>query len=306
MPLLRIGTRGSALARAQARRVQTCLHQLGVDTELVIIRTSGDEPRSSRREIVKGLFTKEIEAALLDGDVDVAVHSLKDLLLDQPKGLMLAAFPERADPRDALVTRDGRSVAELATSAQIGTSSLRRRAALLAARPDIRIEPLRGNVPTRVERVDRGELDGAVLAMAGLERLGMAGRGVPLDATVFVPAPGQGALALQTRTDDETTNVIVRRLDQCTVRAQVEAERAALQLLAGGCEVPIGAVCVPERNETMLHVTVYAPDGSQSLSARAVLDSSNPVATGESAARELIAKGAAPLLELARRERPVS
>ncbi len=297
---LRIGTRGSTLARWQAGRIQELLAQKGIASELVIIRTSGDVrsfPKPGPGETGKGLFTKEIEEALLAGEIDLAVHSLKDLAAEIPLGLALAAFPEREDPRDALVTPKGSILENLPQGATIGTSSLRRKAALLAARQDLRIVELRGNVPTRVARVGK-DLDGAVLALAGLKRLGLEHRSVPLDPETVPPAPGQGALAIEVRRDDRTTLQLLASLDDPAVRVSVEAERAALRELEGGCRAAIGAYCAEPGSGggLVLHVKVFAPDGSRSLSVQVPVDARDPRASGRAAARKLIELGARDLI----------
>ena len=295
---LRIGTRGSALALWQAERVQDLLARLGTRSELVTVRTSGDEGSARPAQYVegKGLFTRELEDALLDHRIDAAVHSLKDLGAALPARLELVAYPEREDPRDALVTRSGCALERLPRGARVGTSSLRRIAAIRAARSDLNVVPLRGNVPTRVARVERGELDGAVLALAGLRRLGLVDKAVPLDPTVFVPAPGQGAIAVEIRSDDAVTRAAFQRLDNAEVRVAVEAERAAMAELEGGCRVPLGVVCLGSGGARTLHLRVYALDGSQSLSVQAQVDLANPRASGIEAARRLLAAGAAALI----------
>ncbi len=304
MATLRIGTRGSDLARWQARRVQALLADRGTASELIVITTSGDEtrrgppPPAAPGFAVKGLFTKEIEDALLDGRVDVAVHSLKDLMVDLPDGLVIAAVPEREDPRDGLVTSDGRTLDALPPGARVGTSSLRRRAALANVRPDLEITTLRGNVPTRVRRVEQGAVDGAILALAGLRRLGLAARAVPLDPRVFVPAPGQGALAVEARADDPATHAALRPLDDAEIRAAIEAERGALAVLEAGCNVPIGAACHrDDEGGLTLYLRVYAVDGSRMLSVEVPVDRQAPRASGAAAARRLEAEGARSLIE---------
>lgn len=291
---LRIGTRGSALARWQARRVQELLAARAVESELVFIPTSGDRGIGAERptDAVKALFTKEIEETLLAGDIDVAVHSLKDLALDLPAGLELAAVPEREDPRDALVTRDGADLHGLLAGARVGTSSLRRVAALRAARPDVQPVPLRGNVPTRVRRVEDGTVDGAILAFAGLKRLGLVEHAVPLDPEAFVPAPGQGALALEIRTDDRAVREIITKLDQRDVRTAVEAERAALARLGAGCNVPIGAMCHRIAGRFVLRVTLYV-EAKPPTSVRVEVPPDDPQAAGAEAAAQLVQIGIA-------------
>ncbi len=297
--VLRIGTRGSDLARWQAHRVRDLLAARGVDAELVTIRTSGDEGSRARPApgtTGKGLFTKEIEDALLAGRVDLAVHSLKDLSAELPRGLVLAAYPEREDQRDAFVSPGGRPLEDLAPGARVGTSSLRRRAALLALRRDLDVVSLRGNVPTRVRKVGRAGLAGAVLALAGLKRLGLAQDAVPLEPARVPPAPGQGALALEARSDDARVLDALRPLDDPAVRRAVEAERAAMLELEGGCQAAIGAWCLTRGTALTLHVTVFAPDGSRVLSAARDVDAAAPAASGRAVASELLAAGAGDLI----------
>jgi hydroxymethylbilane synthase len=299
---LRIGTRGSDLARWQATRVQALLAARSVRAELITIRTSGDEGSGARPApgaTGKGLFTKEIEDALLEGRVDLAVHSLKDLSAELPAGLTIAAYPEREDARDALVGATGVDVAGLRRGACVGTSSLRRRAALLAARPDVVVIPLRGNVPTRVKKVGKDGLDAAVLALAGLKRLGLADGAVPLEADRFPPAPGQGALALETRADDAVVLELLRPLDQPKVRCAVEAERSALAELEGGCQAAIGAFCEAGRDGLVLHVRVFAPDGTRQLSASGPVDPGDPSKQGRMVAQALLRQGARELIRAA-------
>ena len=299
---LRIGTRGSDLARWQATRVRDLLAARGVAAELVTIRTSGDEGSRARPApgtTGKGLFTKEIEDALLGGRVDLAVHSLKDLSVELPRGLTIAAYPEREDARDALVSAHGGGVIELPRGARVGTSSLRRRAALLAARPDLEIVTLRGNVPTRVKQVGRNGLEAAVLALAGLKRLGLADGAVPLPLDWFPPAPGQGALALEARANDRAVLDLLRPLDQPSVRCAVEAERTALAELEGGCQAAIGAFCEHGRDGLVLQVRVFAPDGTRQLSARGPVDPGDPAKSGRIVARDLVLQGARDLIRAA-------
>ncbi len=300
--MLRIGTRGSELARWQATRVRALLAARGVAAELITIRTSGDEGSRARPApgtTGKGLFTKEIEDALLGGQVDLAVHSLKDLSAQLPAGLVIAAYPEREDARDALVSARGGDLASLPQGARVGTSSLRRRAALLAARADLDIVTLRGNVPTRVKKVGRDGLDAAVLALAGLKRLGLAEGAVPLALDWMPPAPGQGALALEARADDRAVLDLLRPLDQAAVRCAVEAERAALAELEGGCQAAIGAFCEMGRDGLVLHVRVFAPDGTRHLSARGPVDPADPAKSGRLVAKDLALQGARDLIRLA-------
>ena len=301
MSVLRIGTRGSALALWQAERVKALLHARGFASELQVIRTSGDEGSVRPRQYVegKGLFTKEIEDALLARRIDLAVHSLKDLGAELPEGLELAAFPEREDARDAIISRPAGGLETLKRGARVGTSSLRRIAALRAARPDVEVIPLRGNVPTRVGRVERGDVDAVILAMAGLRRLGLAAAAVPLDPLVFVPAPGQGALAIEIRSGDQAAREAVAPLDDAGVRLAIEAERSAMAELEGGCRVPLGVNARNVDGHLLLHATVYSPDGTRSLRAQSPVDARDPRKSGRAVARELLQAGAADLIRVA-------
>jgi len=283
--------------------VRDLLAARGVTVELITIRTSGDEGSRARPapgSTGKGLFTKEIEDALLERRIDLAVHSLKDLSAELPAGLIIAAYPEREDTRDALVSVGGGSVEDLPRGARVGTSSLRRRAALLAARGDLQIVTLRGNVPTRVKKVGKDGLEAAVLALAGLKRLKVAEGAVALPLDRFPPAPGQGALALEARGDDGAVLDLVRPLDQPAVRGAVEAERAALAELEGGCQAAIGAYCEAGRDGLALKVRVFAPDGSRALSAAGPVSPADPAASGRLVARDLISQGARELVRLGR------
>jgi hydroxymethylbilane synthase len=241
-----VGTRASALALVQTEQIVAALQALhpGRDFTIRHITTHGDRvlDRSLTAIGGKGVFVKEIEDALLAGTIDLAVHSLKDLPTEQPAGLLVAAVPERADPRDVLATRDGARLAELSQGARLGTSSLRRSVQLRALRPDLQIADIRGNVDTRLRKLDEGQYDGIVLAAAGLSRLGLGQRAVELfDPQVFVPAPAQGALALELRADDAELCSLLAPLDHAPTHAAVTAERAFLCGLGGGCDMPIGA-----------------------------------------------------------------
>ena len=246
---LRVGTRGSELALWQARHVSTLLaHHTAAVAELVIVHTSGDKDRSrSLHELPgSGFFTKELQRSLLDGDVDLVVHSLKDLPIEEPEGLTLAAVLERADVRDLLLAApgaEGGGPLGLRPGARLGTSSLRRSAQALAAQPDVEVVPLRGNVPTRIARLREGRFDAILLASAGVDRLGVDLDGLMarrLDLDLFLPAPGQGALAIEIRSDDARTRAVVGQLDEPAVAQATRCERAVLKGLGGGCHLPLG------------------------------------------------------------------
>ncbi|HYS61914.1 MAG TPA: hydroxymethylbilane synthase [Gemmatimonadales bacterium] len=302
---LKLGTRGSRLALWQAEWVKAALARAGVAAELVIIKTRGDaEVDRPLHELEgKGFFTKEIEEALRDGRIDVAVHSLKDLPTTLPTGLMLAAVPKRADPAEALVTRDAgiTSIAGLAAGTKVGTSSLRRVAQIRYLRADLEIVPLRGNVPTRVRKVKEGRdgLDAALLAGAGLERLELAGHiAARLDPLDVMPAPGQGALGLEVRADDRKARGALAPLEDAASACQVAAERGLLAALEGGCQAPVAAwVGMRDAGGGMrLFGRVTAQDGSVQLTASADIDESNPAGAGVAVAGLLKAQGASRLL----------
>jgi hydroxymethylbilane synthase len=259
--MLVIGSRGSQLALWQARWVQARLLTLGFESRIEIIRTTGDRVTSVPLSSVggKGLFTKEIEEALLAREVDLAVHSLKDLPTELPEGLQIAAIPAREDPRDVMV---GSKLAELREGAKVGTSSLRRSAQLRRLRPDLQVESIRGNVDTRLRKLDEGQYEAIVLAAAGLTRLGWSSRiAESLDPEVMCPAVGQGALAVETRVGEDT----LRALDDTHTRAAVTAERALLSSLGGGCQTPIGAYAHVEGERLYLLGIVLSADGSESV-----------------------------------------
>jgi hydroxymethylbilane synthase len=290
---VKLGTRGSALARWQADWVRGRLAALGVAVEIVVITTRGDaEVDRPLHELEgKGFFTKEIEDALLAGRIDVAVHSLKDLPTQLPTGLALGAVPARHDPRDALV--GGTRLSDLPQGARIGTSSLRRVTQLRYLRPDLHVVPLRGNVPTRVRKALAGEgCDAALLALAGLERLSLGDRAAPIDPLDVMPAPGQGALGLEIRVDDVPTRDALRPLGDAASARAVAAERAVLAALGGGCQAPVAAWVDGER----LFGRVTERDGAVQLTASARIDPARPEAAGEAVARLLEAQGAASLL----------
>jgi hydroxymethylbilane synthase len=261
---IRIGTRSSELALRQARIVQAALLERGLESELVTYRTLGDKRLDEPLSTIgaKGLFTKELEVDLRKGKTDLAVHSLKDLPTDSPPGLIVAAVLEREDPRDALVLNRGimgQSLDDLPRGSRVGTSSLRRRAQLLATRPDLEVAELRGNVPTRLRKVDEGRVHAAILAAAGLHRLG-AHQHITcyLDAPAWLPAAGQGAIAIQVRDDDARIRELAESLNDLPTMLAVRAERAFLQALEGGCQVPIGALAVPADAKVRVNATLNA------------------------------------------------
>jgi len=267
MEKLRLGTRGSALALCQARQVRDMLvlRRPGLEITIQVIRTRGDADRAASPAGGPGAFTGAIERALLEGRVDLAVHSLKDLPTAASSGLIVAAFPPREDPADALVSRRGESVDALRRGAAVLTGSPRRRAQLLHLRPDLRVLPVRGNVETRLRKVDEGAAEGVLLACAGLRRLGLEGRiSQRFDPGVFLPACGQGALAVQIRSADVALAELCGEIDDMPTRLAVTAERSFLSALGGGCRVPAGAFGRFERaaSELLLTAMVAARDGA--------------------------------------------
>jgi hydroxymethylbilane synthase len=289
-----IGSRGSKLALWQAQHIGEQLKALGMEAHIEIIKTSGDKIQDVPLAQAggKGLFTKEIDEALLAGAIDLAVHSMKDVPTELPPGLTIAAIPEREEPRDALI---GCALADLKDGTTIGTSSLRRQAQLLAYRPQLEIQMLRGNVDTRLRKLDEGQYDAIVLAAAGLRRLGWHDRIrelIPVE--VMCPAVGQGALAIETRDDAGAAYEIVRKLDHLDTRLAVTAERAMLEVLGGGCQVPIGGYAFLERGVIHMRAMVASPDGTQVI--RAELSGVDPSRTGASMGRILLEKGAEEIL----------
>lgn len=272
-PVLRIGTRGSPLALVQARETRDRLAGAHPELaqpgacEIVVIKTTGDRVRDRALAELggKGLFTKEIEAALLDGRIDVAVHSMKDVPTWLPDGLVIGAVLPREDPRDAFLSPHGRRIADLPPGALFGTASLRRQAQVLAVRPDLKCTLLRGNVDTRLKKLAAGEVDATMLALAGLQRLARddVAHGV-LDPDEILPAVGQGAIGLELRSDDRQTQELVRPIDDPTSLRQVMAERACLEVLDGSCRTPIAVLAEPDEatGGLRLRALVAEPDGS--------------------------------------------
>lgn len=294
--MLVIASRGSQLALWQAHWVQGQLAALGHESRIEIIKTTGDKITDVPLAKVgtKGLFTKEIEEALLDGRADLAVHSLKDLPTELPEGLVLAAVPPREDPRDAIV---GRKLSELSAGAKVGTSSLRRAAQLRKARPDLVIESVRGNLDTRLRKLDEGQYDAIVLAAAGLRRLGWADRiAETLGPEVMCSAVGQGALAIETRESGAGFDA-VRALDDADTHTAVLAEREVLGSLGGGCQVPIGAHARIEDGKLFLLGLVASPDGSEVIRAEAEGPAADAGALGRALGAALLERGAKRILE---------
>ncbi len=298
---LRIGTRGSPLALWQARHVAEKLRPLAAPraVELVEIETSGDVVRDVPLSQIggDGLFTKEIQRALLDGRVDVAVHSLKDLPTAPVHGLVLAAVPPRGPSGDAFVSRRSRRFDDLPPGAAVGTSSLRRRSQALHRRPDLRLVDVRGNVGTRLTRLDGNGLDALILAQAGLERLGFADRIAEiLDPAWMLPAVGQGALGLECRCDDAATLALLTPLNDPATRSGVLAERAFLRGLGGGCLVPVGAATTVRDQWLTLRGAVLPPDGSARVGGEEAGPADDAEAVGARLAAALLSSGARELL----------
>jgi len=297
---IRVGSRGSDLALIQAR---STMQGLEGETELVIIETHGDRVTDQPLSQVgrAGLFIKEIESALLDERIDIAVHSMKDVPSIVPDGLTLAATLERLDARDALVSRSANAIASLPRGARLATGSLRRRSQLLATRPDVNVEDLRGNVPTRLDKFDASSWDAIVLAAAGLVRLGLEERiGAVIPIEEMIPAVGQGALAIETRADDRDVLTAVARLNHVESQRAVTCERAFLGRLEGGCQVPIGAYADADGDRLRLRGYVGSVDGTRHLRREAMGDV--PEVLGLALAEEMLEMGAAEIMrDVARR-----
>jgi hydroxymethylbilane synthase len=299
---LRIATRKSQLALWQAEHVAALIRRSQPDmvVELLPMSTKGDriQDRSLAAIGGKGLFIKELETALEDRRADMAVHSMKDVPGDLPDAFVIAAVLPRLDARDALISSRALKLEELPQGARLGTSSLRRQAQLLAARPDLKIEALRGNVDTRLRRLDAGELDAIVLACAGLIRLGLESRiTARLDPQVSLPAVGQGVIGIESRADDTSTLDALHALDDAATRTAVEAERAFARRLAGSCQSPIAAYARMDRDQLRLDGLVAEPDGSRLLRDSITGSSTNPRILGERLAERVLAAGAAELLQ---------
>ena len=298
MPPLRIGSRGSQLALWQANHISALLRERGVDVEIEIIHTTGDKITDVALAKVgtKGMFTKEIEEALAEERVDLAVHSLKDLPTEVASEFEIAAITKRENPRDVLCSRKFSSVEDLPHGARVGTSSLRRQAQLKAVRPDLEIHPLRGNVDTRLRKLEAGEYDAVILAAAGLNRLGKTELVKQvLPAEMMCPAAGQGALGIEIRSSDKATRRHLAFLDDAAARATTTCERALLEKMGGGCQVPIGALAEVRSGGLHLDAIVASPDGTKLL--RESRDGSDPVALGQAVGESLLQRGGAAILQ---------
>jgi len=298
---LRIATRKSALALWQANHVQALLREAhpGIEIELVKIVTQGD--RILDRPLAeiggKGLFLKELERAMLDDEADLAVHSMKDVPADMAEGLVLDAVLPRANPYDALVSSDGRVLAELPAGSRIGTSSLRRKAQLLALRPDLTVTDLRGNVDTRLRKLDEGQYDAIILACAGLERLGLGERITEtLKMPDWLPASTQGIIGLQCRQDDEHTRSLIKALADTDAMVVASAERAVAQVLEATCQVPLAVHAVLQNGTVRLKSRVSSPDGEKSVEADGEAPAADAVALGQQIAADLLSNGAGEII----------
>ena len=304
MRILRIGTRGSMLAKWQAESVRKQLFAAtGMEAEIVIIKTSGDKMQQAPLTQIggKGVFIKELEEALLEETIDLAVHSVKDVPTDIPSRLMFPAVCKRDDVRDCLV---GSTLANLRQGARVGTSSLRRQAQLRHLRPDLDLRDLRGNVDTRLRKVESGEYEAVMVAKAGLDRLGLSQRiSEVLAPELCMPAVGQGAIAVECRLKDTEAADLLAPLDDAETRTAILAERALLAALHGGCQVPLGAWARVERSELLLDACVCSVDGSQYVKQRATSPPEQAAQLGEHMARLLIDAGAQSILEEVSRQR---
>jgi hydroxymethylbilane synthase len=302
---LRVGSRGSQLALWQANHVSSLLRARGHEVEIEIIHTTGDKIVDVPLAMVgakggsgKGIFTKEIEEALAAGRVDLAVHSLKDLPTELPVGFEIAAVTEREDPRDAFCSRNFARIEDLPQGSRVGTSSLRRQAQLKAVRPDLDIYPLRGNVDTRLRKLEQGEYDAIILATAGLKRLGkmeLLKQIIPVE--IMCPAAGQGALAIEIREGDAAMRNQLAFLDHAPTRTAITCERALLNSMGGGCQVPIGAFAEMRDGKLHLESVVANPDGSQLLRESRDGDLNDPETLGSAVGKTLLNRGGDRILE---------
>ena len=308
---LLIATRSSELALRQARQVQSALARFGIVAELKTYKTAGDKKLDEPLNSIggKGLFTKELEADLARGAVQCCVHSLKDLPTEMAEDLTIGAVLAREDPRDVLIVNSvtgATTIADLPRGSRVGTSSLRRRSQLMALRSDIEVVSLRGNVPTRIRKVDDGQVHAAILAAAGVHRLGISQRIASyLDAPAWLPAAGQGAIAVQIRRDDEQMRNVLASLNDEETWCQVRAERAFLGALEGGCQVPIGALTQARNGELTLFGMIADVDGRRVVHGEHAVDPGNPELAGIRLANDLRSRGATEILEGLRRAEQV-
>ncbi|MDI6901098.1 MAG: hydroxymethylbilane synthase [Anaerosomatales bacterium] len=297
---LMIGTRGSKLALWQSEHIKARLEELtGLPVGLKVIKTTGDKVLDVPLAKVggKGLFTKEIEVELLTGTVDLAVHSMKDVPTELPDGCVIAATPQRVDPRDVIVAGEGIDLDSLPSGARVGTSSLRRRSQLLALRPDVEIVDVRGNLDTRMRKAETGEVDAVILAAAGITRMGWADRITHyIDPAQMVPAVGQGAIGVEIRADDAFMAEVCERLTDADTLTCVTAERVVMRRLEGGCQVPIGAYCRREGDRLVIDAFVGSLDGTTLLRHRLEGDVAEPVMLGEAMVDRLLDMGATDIL----------
>jgi hydroxymethylbilane synthase len=301
MQSITIGTRGSKLALWQAHWVQNQLHTLGAKTSIKIIKTTGDKitdiglSKLGAKSASKGIFIKEIEEALLNGEIDLAVHSLKDVPTEIDKRLSISVIPKRADPRDALV---GRRLDKLRRGDRIGTSSLRRAAQMKHLRPDVEIVDIRGNIDTRLKKLDDNQYDSILLAAAGLCRLGLENRIAEiLESDVMVPAAGQGALAIETRSDSDELLALLSPIHDTETETIVTAERALLTAFGGGCQVPLGAHAVLRGNTLTLNAVAVSSDGKLVIKVHHSSKPNQANALGQKAAEQLLSRGARKIID---------
>lgn len=304
---LRIGSRGSVLALWQAEFVRKQLFQLtGVEAEVVVIKTTGDKMQQAPLGQIggKGIFIKELEEALLEETVDLAVHSVKDIPTDTPGRLHFPAVCRRDDVRDCLVSHQGTLLAHLKQNARVGTSSLRRQAQLRHYRPDLDMRDLRGNIDTRLRKVDSGEYDAIVISKAGLDRLGLSQKiAETLSTEISLPAVGQGAIAIQARVKDQEAAEVLGKMDDEETRTVIIAERALMSALQGGCQVPLGAWARMERGELVMEAVVCSVDGAQYVRQKATAAPAQAAQLGQRMAQLLIEGGAGNILEEVSRRR---
>ncbi|MDO4540330.1 MAG: hydroxymethylbilane synthase [Syntrophomonadaceae bacterium] len=302
MQTLKLGTRGSRLALWQAAHVAEVLHRhyTDIDFEIVIIRTTGDKILDTSLSKIgdKGLFTKEIEAALLNGRIDLAVHSMKDVPNELTAGLAIAAILQREAANDVLISRHDLSIKELPEGAVLGTSSLRRISQLRAYRPDLRIKEIRGNVDTRLQRMEEQGLDGVLLAAAGVTRLGLESRiSDNIDYSIILPAAGQGAIGVEIRNDDENLRNLLSVIDHEPTAACVRMERVFLAALGGGCQVPIAALAVPQGTDLVLDGLIASLDGNRIYRDQVTVSADAAAEGGARLAHKLLAQGGDAILD---------